>query len=790
MILLSTLELALDYLALNPGRYLFPIKALAKFPPLVQDNLAGNASNDPEQIRAWHKKWPGCNWGVAHRKSNLLVADVDTNAAKKKVGQQTYDLLDLEYGWPDTEITTTPSGGHHHIYEGPHIFALGKYGLGEDIDSPNYTLIAGCTFKDGTSYVGNGKVAVSTPQWIYDLIGRAKVRIASVDETVVDLDKPENVAWAKDYLRSDAEPSIEGKGGEHQTLKVAMSLRDNGISESLAVELMNDFYNVPGLCEPEWELEELTKKIQNAYAYANLSKAGGKTAEADFGDDDSDEIADSIKVHAKDPKKINSKENREQLKLDKEQAKKDEAEKETADAKQIEMTRKLAGMPAERVWTKPQVCERWVYIRALKLFLCRDDGNEEEARKVWPLDTFNNAYKYLAKKGKLSDELLSKKTGTIYRVDNLIYKPSQPEFTSLGYNLYRPSNIEPAPGDTSIWNEHMRYLFPNPEERKHVLNWVAWLLKNPGQKPKHMLLIQGHETGTGKSFIAEMLTAILGVYNVSMISQSELSGTFNRWAMNAKLLLIEELRSVDKTDVKNKLHPLITQERIPINDKGEKTFDINNCFGIFAMTNDDAALQIDNADRRYLVVRTDAKPRDHVSYGPDYDPLYYDKLYGLLKDPAKIGAVAHELLTRDLEGYSGLGRAPETAAKREMIEAGLSDLEHWMDEHRGEWPLNGKLLCLQDVIDVLPKRIESKTPRLTNAISSVLKHRFQGDRVANCRLSSGHRARIWAINGSPIFNMTGGVESVIAALYEKDKASAGKPVEGDAADEFGVGGDD
>ncbi len=44
--------------------------------------------------------------------------------------------------------------------------------------------------------------------------------------------------------------------------------------------------------------------------------------------------------------------------------------------------------------------------------------------------------------------------------------------------------------------------------------------------------------------------------------------------MNAKLLLIEELRSVDRRDVGLKLHSMITQEPIPINDKNEKQFQI------------------------------------------------------------------------------------------------------------------------------------------------------------------------------------------------------------------------
>jgi len=71
-----TLKLATDYVEKHEARprYLFPIKPGKKFPPLIKNNLE-DASNDPAQLEAWEKKWPGCNWGVADRKSKLLVAD-------------------------------------------------------------------------------------------------------------------------------------------------------------------------------------------------------------------------------------------------------------------------------------------------------------------------------------------------------------------------------------------------------------------------------------------------------------------------------------------------------------------------------------------------------------------------------------------------------------------------------------------------------------------------------------------------------------------------------------------
>jgi len=90
-----TLSLAVDYIDRHfQRRFLFPIKPGAKFPPCIKNNLE-DASNDPEQLRKWEAQWPGCNWGVAHRKSKLLVADVDTNAAKGKTGQITDDDSDL-----------------------------------------------------------------------------------------------------------------------------------------------------------------------------------------------------------------------------------------------------------------------------------------------------------------------------------------------------------------------------------------------------------------------------------------------------------------------------------------------------------------------------------------------------------------------------------------------------------------------------------------------------------------------------------------------------------------------
>ena len=103
----SSLALALDHLERRPDTYLFPIKAGKKTPPLISDNLR-KASNDPAQIKAWHDRWPGCNWGLALKKSRLVVADIDMKAGK--VGRETFVELSKKHGpWPKCYAVMTPA---------------------------------------------------------------------------------------------------------------------------------------------------------------------------------------------------------------------------------------------------------------------------------------------------------------------------------------------------------------------------------------------------------------------------------------------------------------------------------------------------------------------------------------------------------------------------------------------------------------------------------------------------------------------------------------------------------
>src|SRR6266850_1882878 len=108
-------------------------------------------------------------------------------------GSATLEILEMLYGpLPETEENKTPSGGRHLVFEGPHIFALGKHGLGQPREHDRAEAVS--------------------------------------QEPVVEWDQPANIDWSKDYLVHDAPRSVAGEGGEQTTLDVATVLKDMAIS--------------------------------------------------------------------------------------------------------------------------------------------------------------------------------------------------------------------------------------------------------------------------------------------------------------------------------------------------------------------------------------------------------------------------------------------------------------------------------------------------------------------------------------------------------------------------------
>ncbi len=261
------------------GFRVFPLAAGTSVPPKGFFKFQDQATTDPNKIREFWKTYPDANVGVATGRG-LIVIDVDVKKGKK--GAESLDALEA-LGLPtDGYRVKTPSGGVHVFLrtEHPHRQIIDSLDGFPGIDikcEGNYVVGAGSTRRDfpGKPYQQTGPATIpAMPAWLDDIIVRSSPkRTERTEQPLVELDKPSNVANAIEYLEKRAPEAIEGAGGDTTTFQVAARMRDYGLSDAKAWELMLDHWN-ERKAAPPWEPEDLLAKVQNAYAYGTGAWGG------------------------------------------------------------------------------------------------------------------------------------------------------------------------------------------------------------------------------------------------------------------------------------------------------------------------------------------------------------------------------------------------------------------------------------------------------------------------------------------------------------------------------------
>ncbi|MBB3980115.1 hypothetical protein GGQ64_005362 [Rhizobium azooxidifex] len=268
---------ALQYAAL--GIRVFPLWPGTKIPALQAWQHA--ATTETAKVDNWWEENPHYNIGVATGRGIIAI---DADVKKGKPGAQSLDALDLEI-LPTTFRASTPSGGSHTLLIVDRTIANRADTVdgypGIDIRGENgYIVGIGSTTPEGTYTALNDAPIATAPDALYEVLGKRPNHQAHTDTPVVDLDTEANVAKATTWLMLRAPKAIEGEGGDQNTFQTAAMLRDFGLSQAVALDLMLEHWN-ESHAEPPWQPDELALKVQNAFTYATGSW-GGKTAAADF----------------------------------------------------------------------------------------------------------------------------------------------------------------------------------------------------------------------------------------------------------------------------------------------------------------------------------------------------------------------------------------------------------------------------------------------------------------------------------------------------------------------------
>lgn len=288
-------------------------------------------------------------------------------------------------------------------------------------------------------------------------------------------------------------------------------------------------------------------------------------------------------------------------------------------------------------------------------------------------------------------------------------------------NTYPENQVPPKPkvirpidlANIKRIKQHIRHLLADPKERRMLLDWLAFVVQNPGKRVNYAPLIQGVQ-GDGKSFFAFLLAATMGLPNVRMGNAHILEGAFTGWAQGQCVMCIEEIRLIghNRYDVLNRVKPFITNPVVEIHPKGRDPYNVENTTNYLLFTNYRDAMPLSQNERRFLVLFSQWQNSDQLRAFKDENPDYYVDLYAALDDSAP--AIRQWLLQHEMdEGFNPKGDAPLTEAFYHMVNAAMpGDAKAIMEAiESGDYPdvsnelLNITLLQgLEMVLDIeMPK---------------------------------------------------------------------------------------
>lgn len=252
------------------GFRVFPLKPNSKEP--MASGWTETATCDADAVRGMWADAPMANIGVLT--NDMIVVDVDVKDGKPGLES----LLDLNLPL-DTLTVRTPSGGLHLYFRGPNrANGVNSLGAGLDVRSwHGYVVAPGSTTPKGEYSLSNEAPVLDAPEDLIRRLDMPKERQSSAP--VAELDTPAALDRAQAYLRDEAPPAVEGSGGDVMTFRVAATVKDFGVSEARALDLMASQWN--GRCAPPWHPEDLARKVANAYAYG-ASAPGADNPEAHF----------------------------------------------------------------------------------------------------------------------------------------------------------------------------------------------------------------------------------------------------------------------------------------------------------------------------------------------------------------------------------------------------------------------------------------------------------------------------------------------------------------------------
>jgi hypothetical protein len=228
-----------------------------------------------------------------------------------------------------------------------------------------------------------------------------------------------------------------------------------------------------------------------------------------------------------------------------------------------------------------------------------------------------------------------------------------------------------AEGDITPWLAHVERMIPDPDEREHVLNFMACKVQQPKTKVNHAVL-HGGVPGSGKDTLwAPFIYAVCGPEqrNRGLVDGATMNMQWG-YAFESEILILNELKEPEAKErraLANALKPLLAAppDYITVNRKNLHPYDAPNRFSVLAFTNDRLPISLESDDRRWFCLWSAAPRLTNEEADAIWD---WYKAGGLAR-------VAAWLSRRDVRAFNPSAAPAVTDWKQLMIENSRSASE-------------------------------------------------------------------------------------------------------------------
>lgn len=481
------------------------------------------------------------------------------------------------------------------------------------------------------SYTASAAPIAPAPQWLVDRLGVAtRPDSAVAPGNAAAGDTQAAIDRATRYLLHDAPVAVEGSGGDATTFRVACRLKDFGISQATAADLLIGTYN--SRCSPPWDAQGLIAKVAHAYRYGFEPPGVADPAAA-------------FKPVAENPAPV--------LRTDAEISPYEKLNKEYAYT--------LAGGGDTVLWETADEHDRFLLVRLAVNTFHRKHAADTVA--------FGN------KTVPVTEEWIRWKGRRSY--DGVVFIPGR-EAPARFYNLWRGFAVEPlAPGETptpdaqAALDAFLDHALNNVcHGDKKLFQWLigyfAHMVQKPWEKPLTALAFKGGK-GVGKNALVERIGHLFGNHFLVAARKRYLTSNFNGHLENLIFMALDEASWAGDKDVEGVLKDLITGAQHVIEHKGEKPYTVDNRTRIAIIGNEEWIVPASHDERRFAVF--------DVGDGRKQDRAFFQTMR------ERMEAGGDRLLLRFLLEYELAGldvnAAPATRALLDQKTASLEPVPQW-----------------------------------------------------------------------------------------------------------------